>query len=116
MGNRAFAITGGGAVVIANDIDDFRYRARPICLPVGVQVEARVAKDVETQFMVDDGFVEFMVNGATAVALPGDFVRVPAGIVFAYRNAGEEAAHLLMRTVNPAPVRRALRLIYGHAA
>jgi len=116
MHNRAFAVAGGTAVAIANDVDDFRYRAVSICVPVGVQTEARIAEALEIQFMVEDGFVEFMVGGASAMVLAGDFVRVPPGAVFAYRNSGEEPAHLLIRRVNPAPLRRALRVIGEHAA
>jgi mannose-6-phosphate isomerase-like protein (cupin superfamily) len=116
MVKRAFAMAGDSAVAIANDIDDFRYDATSMCLPIGVRTEARVAESLEVQFLLEDGIIEFMINGATAMVLPGDFVRVPAGAAFAYRNAGDELAHLLMRRVNPAPTRRALRLICTNAA
>ena len=116
MVNRAFAIAGGTAVAVANDLSDFRYRATSIGVPVGVHTEARVAEGLEIQFLVEDGILEFMVNGASTMVLAGDFVRVPPGLVFAYRNAGDEADYLLMRQVDPAPVRRALRIIAAHAA
>jgi len=116
MGNRAFAIASGTAVAIANDVDDFRYRAVSISVPAGVQTEPRTNDGFETHFLVEDGFVEVMIGGATAMVLAGDFVRVPPGIVFAYRNSGDEPARLLMRRVNPGPARRALRIICDHAA
>jgi len=116
MTNRAFAVAGGAAIAIANDVGDFRYRAMSVCVPIGIQAEARVAANVEVQIMVEDGFVEFMINGGAAVVLPGDFVRVPPRAVFAYRNAGDEPAHLLMRYANPAPIDRALRIVRDTAA
>jgi len=79
MGNRAFAVADGIAVAFANDVDDFRYRAVSISVPVGVQTEARMAESLEMHFLIEDGLVEFMINGGTAMLLPGDFVRVPLG-------------------------------------
>ena len=114
MSNVAFVIADDHAAVIANDDCDFRYRASRECVPVGVQVAARVVADREVQILVEDGYIEFMIGGATAIALPGDFVRVPAGVVHAWRNADDTDAHLLKRTVSPSPARRALRV--GFAA
>jgi quercetin dioxygenase-like cupin family protein len=114
MSNAAFVIADDHAVTIANDNCDFRYRASREYVPVGVQVAARTIRDREVQILVEDGFVEFMIGGATAIALPGDFVRVPAGVVHAWRNTGDTDAHLLRRTVSPRPARRALRV--GFAA
>jgi mannose-6-phosphate isomerase-like protein (cupin superfamily) len=101
MGNRAFMIAGGRAAVIANDDCDFRYSASAHYVPVGVQAPARCHARAETQFLIEDGVVEFMIGGAGAVVMAGDFVRVPAGVHFAYRNAGDTTARLLVRSVNP---------------
>jgi len=45
MSNVAFVIADDHAAVIANDDCDFRYRASRECVPVGVQVAARVVAD-----------------------------------------------------------------------
>src|SRR5882757_8344759 len=100
MGKRAFVIAGERATLIANDVCDFRYRAAAHEVPVGVQSMVLCNPNAETQFMVEDGFVEFMVGGASAVVFAGDFVRVPAGAHHAYRNAGDTAARILCRTVS----------------
>jgi len=116
MGNRAFLIAGGRAAVIANDDCDFRYSASAHYVPVGVQIPARCHERAETQFLVEDGVVEFMIGGAGAVVLTGDFVRVPAGVHFAYRNAGDTTARLLVRSVNPRPTKRATHINATFAA
>ena len=107
MGNRAFLIAGSRAAVIANDNNDFRYSATAHYVPVGVQATARCHERAETQFLVEDGVVEFMIGGAGAMVLAGDFVRVPAGVHYAYRNAGDTTARLLVRSVNPRKTQRA---------
>ena len=103
MSNAAFVVTNGHASPVANDGCDFRYRANRQCVPLGVQVAARTLPDRDVQILLEDGFVEIMIGGATAIAVPGDFVRVPAGAIHAWRNAGEVDAHLLTRTVSPRP-------------
>ena len=62
MGNRAFLIAGGRAAVIANDDRDFRYSATAHYVPVGVQAPARCHERAETQFLVEDGVMEFMIS------------------------------------------------------
>lgn len=116
MGNRAFVIAGGQAALIANDVSDFRYHAAAHYLPVGVQVPMRTHDRAETQFVVEDGVVEFMIGGAAGLVLQGDFVRVPAGVPYAYRNAGDSTARILMRAVNPAAVKRAVQVTATFAA
>src|SRR5690349_13373396 len=110
MGNRAFMISGGHAALVANDVNDFRYRATAHYVPVGVQVPVRTHDRAETQFVVEDGVVEFMIGGAAGLVLAGDFVRVPAGVPYAYRNAGETTARVLMRAINPSTVKRAAQI------
>jgi mannose-6-phosphate isomerase-like protein (cupin superfamily) len=116
MAQNAFVIAGDRAAIIANDNCDFRYRAAVHYVAVGVQVPVRCHDQAETQFMVEDGMVEFMIGGAAGYVLPGDFVRVPAGVPYAYRNAGETTARVLVRTVSPQIVRCALRVTAGFAA
>lgn len=116
MGNRAFVIAGGHATLIANDVNDFRYHASAHYVPVGVQVPVRTHDRAETQFVVEDGVIEFMIGGAAGLVLAGDFVRVPAGVPYAYRNAGETTARVLVRAVNPTVVKRAVQITATFAA
>jgi mannose-6-phosphate isomerase-like protein (cupin superfamily) len=107
MGQPGFVITGDRAARVANDNADFRYRASAHYVAVGVQIPVRCHEHAETQFMVEDGILEFMIGGASGMVLAGDFVRIPAGVHYAYRNAGDTTARLLMKSVSPQPVRRA---------
>ncbi|MEO8759078.1 MAG: cupin domain-containing protein [Devosia sp.] len=116
MGKQAFVITGDKAAPVANDVCDFRYRAAVHCVPIGIQVPARSHDHAETQFMVEDGIVEFMVGGAAGMVLAGDFVRVPAGVPYACRNAGDQTARILVRSVSPAPARIASHVTAHFAA
>jgi len=116
MGNRAFLIAGSRAAVVANDNSDFRYSASAHYVPVGVQATAQCHERAETQFLVEDGVVEFMIGGAAAMVLAGDFVRVPAGVHYAYRNAGDTTARLLVRSVNPRKTQRATHINATFAA
>jgi mannose-6-phosphate isomerase-like protein (cupin superfamily) len=116
MGKQAFVIAGSHAIVVANDTADFRYRAAAHYVPVGVQVPIRSHDHSEIQFMVEDGIVEFMIGGAAGIVFAGDFVRVPAGMPYAYRNAGETTARVLVRSVNPIPTRQATQIVATFAA
>jgi mannose-6-phosphate isomerase-like protein (cupin superfamily) len=116
MARRDFVIAGDRAALIANDNCDFRYRAAVHYLPVGVQVPARCHDAVETQFLIEDGLVEFMVGGAAGIVMAGDFVRVPAGVPYAYRNAGDSTARVLARTASPEIAGRALKVTIEFAA
>jgi len=116
MGKRAFVIADNRAAIVANDNSDFRYRAAVHHIPVGVQAQASVHATAETQFVVEDGLVEFMIGGMSGIVMPGDFVRVPQGVPYAYRNAGDSAARLLCKTVSPLAMRRAVRISPSFAA
>lgn len=116
MSHRAFVIAGNFAATVANDVQDFRYRAGIRDIAVGECVSPRTNEVVETQFVVEAGIVEFMVNGSEAVTFAGDFVRVPPGAVHAYRNAGNIPARLLVRTTSPLVMKRALRVTLENAA
>jgi mannose-6-phosphate isomerase-like protein (cupin superfamily) len=116
MHHKAFIIAGDRAAVIANDVRDVRCRAGVHHIPVGVQSSTRVDGAAETQFMLEDGTLEFMVGGAsTFIAAPG-VVRVPPGVAYAYRNIGDETARLLMRSVEPQPNYRMIRASIEYAA
>ena len=116
MNNRAFIIAGDQAAVIANDIDDARYRAAVHYVPVGVQMPVRSHGDTETVFMLEDGMPEFMVGGAAAHIAAPSIVRVPPGVPYAYRNAGDHTARLLVRANRPEPTYKMIRACVEHAA
>lgn len=116
MTRRAFVIANDRAAAIANDVHDFRYRARMHCLPAGAQTAPLRNDLAETQVMVEDGVFEIMIGGAAGYVFAGDFVRVPPGVAYACRNAGETIGVLLVRTVSPGVPQRALRLVTGAAA
>lgn len=110
MRHRAFVIAGQRTAIVANDDGDFRDAATAHYVPVGVQMPARSHDRAETQFLVEDGMLEFMIGGAAGLVLSGDFVRVPAGVSYAYRNAGDTIARLLVRSANPRRSRTAAHI------
>ena len=116
MSKRAFVIAGDQAVLIANDIEDYRYRAAVHYVPVGVQVPTRSLGAAETQFMLEDGTLEFMVGGAATLVSGPNFVRVPAGVPYAYRNPGDRTARLLVRVTRPEPSYKMVRACIEYAA
>ena len=116
MSHRAFVIAGRRAAIVADDDCDFRYAAGAHYVPVGVQTAARCHERAETQFLVEDGVLEFMIGGAAGLVLSGDFVRVPAGVAYAYRNAGDTIARLLVRSTNPRGTKAATRVTTTFAA
>jgi mannose-6-phosphate isomerase-like protein (cupin superfamily) len=111
MNCRDFLIAGDHARLIANDVCDFHYKATPHRLRVGDQTPAQRNEIAETHFMVREGIVEFMVGGAVATIPAGDFVRVPAGMTHACRNAGDAAATILVRTASPSPLHSATHVL-----
>ena len=62
-----------------------------------------------------DGGAEAVIDAAGLV-VAGDFVRVPPGVPYAYRNPGDGAARLLVRAVSPAAARRAMQITTTFAA
>ena len=116
MNNRAFVIAGDRAAVIANDIDDTRYRAAAQYIPVGVQVPDRSHGNAETQFMLEDGTLEFMVGGAATFVTAPNIVRVPPGVPYAYRNVGDHTALVLVRANRPEATYKMIRAYVEYAA
>lgn len=113
---RAFIIAGDRAASIANDVQDFRYRAAVHYVPAGVQVPVRSHGATETQFLLEDGTLEFMVGGASSFLTVGEFVRVPPGVPYAYRNIDGTTARLLVRAVKPEPTYKMIRASIEYAA
>ena len=103
MGSKAFVIAGNRAELIANDGCDLSYRAAVHHVPVDTMIPAHCHEAAETQLLVEHGTLEVMVNGVAAAIPEGQFLRVAAGLHFAYRNAGDTSARLLLRTVGPRP-------------
>jgi mannose-6-phosphate isomerase-like protein (cupin superfamily) len=116
MSERAFLIAGDRAAVVANDIADERYRAAMHYVPVGVQVPVRSHGESETQFMLEDGMLEFMIGGAATYISAPNLVRVPPGVPYAYRNVGDHTARLLVRAIRPEPTQRMVRMFVEYAA
>ncbi|WP_423068006.1 cupin domain-containing protein [Devosia sp. CN2-171] len=105
MTKHAFFIADDRVIHVANPAGaGFQYRALPHVLPPSVQSGPFQHEGAETVIVVAGGIVEVMINGAAAMVGAGGFVRVPPNAVFAYRNAGDDVAHLLCRT---APANRA---------
>lgn len=98
----AFYLATDEVLFIANDADgDSRYRAQRQLLPPYARSTARRHDTHETVIVVAAGELEFMVNGATGPVGSGSFVRIAAGTTYAYRNTGNRAAVLLIRTISP---------------
>lgn len=68
-------------------------------LPPMMQAGIRRNQLSEMLLFVEEGIVEFMVGGASGHVMAGGFVRIPADTPYAFRNAGDETARLVSRTV-----------------
>jgi mannose-6-phosphate isomerase-like protein (cupin superfamily) len=111
-----FIIAGNRAILIANDLSDRRYAAGQTFVPAGVQAPAKVNETAETVFVVERGTLEFMVGGAQNFVGEGGYVRVPKGVPFAYRNADDTTARLLVRAQLPADPSPVCRITLEFAA
>lgn len=110
MSDHAFFFDGDRLVHIANASGAGpQYRAgRRLLLP-GMAIATHVEVAAATSIVVTAGIVEMMVGGASGHLGPGEFARIPPGTPFAYRNAGDDAAELLVRTAplgTPRPTTR----------
>ena len=107
----AFFLSDNRVIQIANpEGASFQYRAQPHNLPAGLQAGPYLHDGAETILLVRSGTVEAMVNGASAIIGAGEFVRVPPGATFGYRNAGDDPALLLCRTAPKERVRPGLKV------
>jgi mannose-6-phosphate isomerase-like protein (cupin superfamily) len=114
--SNSFLITGTGALAIANDVADIRYRAALHVLPPGAQSAARSNACDATAIMVLSGAVEFMVNGFAFAAGSGQLIRIPAAACYAYRNVGPAPARILARRMDNAPGRSRRQATFEFAA
>lgn len=111
MSRHAFFIAGDRVVDIANASGaGFQYQAQAHLVLPQVQVGPFRHEHAETVIVVKDGLLEVMVNGMAGFVAAGAFVRVPAGMHFAYRNAGDDPARVLCRTAPAPAVREGIRV------
>ncbi len=116
MSRDAFFVSASKAVLVANDAGDARrFEADSRHIPAGTQVPVRSSPE-EAVYYVEAGTFEFMVNGAAGFVAGGNFVRVPAGVRHAYRNAGHRAGRLFVRTIPSGVSAEPLRLVIEIAA
>jgi quercetin dioxygenase-like cupin family protein len=94
----AYFVSPNRAVRVANDNGPVPLNVHH--LPPMVQVGLRRNPLGEMLLFVEEGIVEFMINGAAGIVSAGGYVRVPADTPYAYRNAGDDAARLVSRTVS----------------
>lgn len=117
MSEHAFFAAGDRILHIANAGGAGpQYRAAARVLPPGVASPTRCEDSAETTIVVISGAVELMVNGATGHLGAGEFARVPPRVAFAYRNAGQLPAELLVRTAPAATPRPTSRVTIDIAA
>ena len=116
MPHANFIIAGDRAAPIANDLTDVRYHAATYYLPADGQSPIRSNDATDIVFYVEEGTLEFMIGGPAGFVGAGGFIRVPAGVPYAYRNAGNETACILMRAERPAPIRKGLMVKLEFAA
>jgi mannose-6-phosphate isomerase-like protein (cupin superfamily) len=111
MSRHAFFIAGDRIVHVANASGaGFQYQAQAHALLPQVQAGPFQHEHAETVLVVEQGTLEVMINGLSTFAGPGAFVRIPAGVWFAYVNVGTGPAHLLCRTAPVPAVRDGLRV------
>lgn len=117
MSAHAFFFNGDRIVHLANASGAAaQYRAGLRRLPPGVAAATRVEERAETAIVVVHGLIELMVGGATGMMGAGEFARIPPGTHFAYRNAGDEPAELLIRTAPLGTPRPTCRVTIDIAA
>lgn len=95
----AYFVSSNRALRVANDNGPIPLNVHH--LPPMMQAGIRRSGLSEMILFVEEGIVEFMIGGATGFVTSGGFVRVPADTHYSYRNAGDETARLVSRTVVP---------------
>lgn len=117
MSRRAFFIAGDRIIHIANPCGaGLAYHAQVHVVPPGAQVGPHTQEQAETVLLVEEGQLEVMVNGLTGFISAGNFIRVPAGTWYAYRNDTDNAARVLCRTAPVQKARDACRVTISIAA
>ena len=114
MANTAYFVTGAEAsFVLTGEEAGRRFEAVEELVPAGTQAPVRNHADRDALYFIEDGFLEFMVNGASGFVGAGTMLRVPAGLVHAFRNTGWADVHVFSRTLLPAEAdqRGAIRFV-----
>lgn len=94
----AYFVSPNRALRVANDNGP---AANVHHLPPQMQAGARRNHLSEMILFVEEGIVEFMVGGAAGLVTSGGFVRIPAGTIYSFRNAGDDTARLVSRFATP---------------
>ena len=117
MSRRAFFIADDRIIHIANPCGaGLNYHAQAHVVLPGAQVGPHTHELAETVLVVEDGVLELMVNGMSALVTAGSFIRVPAKAWFAYRNDSDHAVHVLQRTAPMQAMRDGCRVTFHIAA
>jgi quercetin dioxygenase-like cupin family protein len=95
----AFFVSHHRALRVAND--NGPLAADVYHLPPQMQAGARRNHLGDIVLFVEEGIVEFMVGGAAGLVTAGGYVRIPAGTVYSFRNAGDDTARLVSRLTPP---------------
>jgi glyoxylate utilization-related uncharacterized protein len=95
----AFFVSHNRALRVAND--NGPVTANVHHLPPQMQAGARRNQLSEMILFVEEGIVEFMVGGAAGLVTAGGYVRIPAGTIYSFRNAGDDCARLVSRVSTP---------------
>lgn len=80
-----------------------RYALMHWVVPPGIDVGGHRHGPYEETFLLLEGTLEFVVDGEELTAGPGTWVRAPAGVVHAYRNATDATARMLV-TFSPGGI------------
>lgn len=95
MTQNAYFVSRQRALRIANDNGPAPLNVHH--LPPMMQAGVRRNGLSQLVLFVEDGIVEFMINGASGLVTAGGFVRIPADTLYAFRNAGDDTARIVSR-------------------
>lgn len=99
MSSRAFIIAGNRLLPVANpEGAALTYHARAFAVLPEQRVPVQQNRHADTVIAVTEGMVEVMINGAVTLLAAGDFIRIKAGLHFAWRNPRAELARVLQRS------------------
>ncbi len=96
MSQSAYFVSRDRAVRVAKDNGPIPLSVHH--LPPMMQAGIRRNGLSEMVLFVEEGIVEFMIGGAAGVVSQGGFVRIPAEVSYAFRNAGDETARIISQT------------------
>lgn len=102
MTARALFVTGTEVMPVANDVPaNSPYRGTARLLSPGEMAPAAKEDNAEVLILVERGTIELMVGGARFPLGKTQSARIPAGVVFAYRNNGKTDASVSCAVVPP---------------